>query len=80
MIPHRRLNAGNCESGVRYRVAACRRRLRLNRTTSQLDSRSTFRRVPIAVRLEALPRRDSFQKEIGRSEFEGSTRQEAEST
>ena len=33
MIPHRSLNAENSGNGIRYRVAACRKRLRNNRTT-----------------------------------------------
>jgi len=33
MIPHRRLSGENCGNGVSYRVAACRKRLRVGRTT-----------------------------------------------
>ena len=33
MIPHRSLNGENSGNGLRYRVAACRKRLRNNRTT-----------------------------------------------
>ena len=33
MIPHRSLNGENSGNGGRYRVAACRKRLRNNRTT-----------------------------------------------
>jgi hypothetical protein len=33
MIPHRSLYGENSGNGIRYRVAACRKRLRNNRTT-----------------------------------------------
>ena len=33
MIPHRSLNGENSGNGLRYRVAACRKRLRNSRTT-----------------------------------------------
>ena len=38
MIPPRRLSGENCGNGVSYRVAVCRKRLRVSRTTPRVPS------------------------------------------
>jgi hypothetical protein len=38
MIPPRRLSGENCENGVSYRVAICRKRLRVSRMTPRAHS------------------------------------------
>jgi len=38
MIPPRRLSGENCGNGVSYRVAVCRKRLRISRTTPRGQS------------------------------------------
>ena len=37
MIPPRRLSGENCGNGVSYRVAVCRKRLRVSRTTQRVQ-------------------------------------------
>ena len=39
MIPPRRLSGENCGNGVSYRVAACRKRLRVRRTTPRAQAK-----------------------------------------
>jgi hypothetical protein len=38
MIPPRRLSGENCGNGVSYRVAVCRKRLRVSRTTPRVQA------------------------------------------
>ena len=45
MIPPRRLSGENCGNGVSYRVAVCRKRLRVSRTTPGEQSRGPIERI-----------------------------------
>jgi hypothetical protein len=64
MIPPRRLSGENCGNGVSYRVAVCRKRLRVNRTTpraasnSQMDEQS--RPLHGGVELIPAPRPNTY--------------------
>ena len=55
MIPPRRLSGENCGNGVSYRVAVCRKRLRVSRTTLRVQSNPRGR----IERIET-PRRDDY--------------------
>ena len=45
MIPPRRLSGENCGNGVSYRVAVCRKRLRVSRTPPRKQSRGRIERI-----------------------------------
>ena len=47
MIPPRRLSGENCGNGVSYRVAVCRKRLRVRRTTPRVQTNPVGGNQPI---------------------------------
>lgn len=90
MISSRIHNAESFGNGVKWRIAACRKRLRVSRcrTAAHLgidqlaaltDPFPTFRRDAVAVRLEVLPTRANPQPDRN-SDFPENVREKAEST
>ena len=81
MIPPRSLNGENSGNAVRYRIAACRKRLRTNRTSPrsriniQLDDELSQIDSPSALQANGYS-----LTTIGTADFEWPDQEEADST
>jgi len=76
MIPPRMLNGDNSGTGVRFRVSACRKRLRVSRS-GQRPNVSAFRAEEIARNDEETSRMDDIRRTVN---LHRSAQEEAEGT